>query len=236
MIPRAHVLAIGVLILIAAGVSVAFYGVLPETVPTHWDIHGNVDSYGSKWELLLLGPCLGLGLALFLGLMPLLGPLRRNVESFRTVYGRLCVLVVAMILAIHVIALLKGSGHSMPIGRAMAIILGIMIAVMGNWLGKLRRNFWIGIRTPWTLLSDVVWERTHRLGGRLFVVAGLLSALAGLLLPGWLCFWVMIGSICAASLITTIYSIICYRRYAEPHEITWNAAADQSREQAEPRP
>jgi uncharacterized membrane protein len=222
MIPRAHAIAIVVLILCACVVSAVFFPRLEEEVPVHWNVDGQPDRVGSKWQPLLLGPCAATGIVLMMMALVLLGPLRRNIQSFRVTYGRILVLVVATMLAIHLVVLLKAAGSMLDVGRTLAIVLGMMIAVLGNWLSKVRRNFWIGIRTPWTLMSDTVWEKTHRLGARLFVAAGTASVLAGLVGSGRTCLLVMIGSIVAAALSCVVYSIVIYQRVGEADEVTWD--------------
>ena len=171
MIPRIHLMISLALILGGAAFGGAMYSRLPDPSPTHWNIHGVADGFGPPWELAFGVPIVLAGLMVVLAVLPLLGPFRANFERFRVVYGRVCVTIAVAIIAMHVVFVLKGAGHAIHVGSALSIIVGSLLAVLGNWMGKLRRNMYVGIRTPWTIANDLVWERTHRVGGR--VMAGL---------------------------------------------------------------
>ncbi len=214
------------LILVSAAVSLAFSAFLPETVPLHWGISGEADRFGSRWELLLGMPGLVAGIAGALIAIPWLGPMRRNLELFRETYARVALTLVAGLIAVQFIILLKAAGQALSIGNALCIALGVMFAALGNWMGKLRRNFYMGIRTPWTIANDEVWERTHRLGGKLFAVHGLLCVIAGALTPPLTCFVVMIGGIAVAALWSAIYSLVIYRKLGQVDDLTPNGHAD----------
>jgi uncharacterized membrane protein len=98
------------------------------------------------------------------------------------------------------------------IGALLCAAIGLMVAAIGNMFGKLRRNLYVGIRTPWTIMNDEVWERTHRLGGRIWFVLGLVLAVAGFVLPGWLCFIVLMTGLIGSSLLVVVYSAVIYQK------------------------
>ncbi len=225
MIARSHLVGMFAIVLVACGFSVALYGRLPDPAPMHWNLHGVVDGWGPRWEAAVLMPAIGLGMIGLMAGLPLLGPFRRNFERFRTTYGRICVAIVTALLAFHLIALLKGIGRSIEIGATMSIVVGLLLAVIGNWLGKVRRNLHVGIRTPWTLANDAVWERTHRAGARFMVSVGLVSALAGIVAPDWLCFAVLMGGLGAFVVWAALYSLYWYRKLGERDELTSSADA-----------
>jgi len=114
-----------------------------------------------------------------------------------------------MVLVIGLAVLLAGAGYALPIPAIAMLAVGVLLMVLGNYMGKLRKNFFIGIRTPWTLASDAVWERTHRLAGWLFVLAGVV-VVAGVLLGAAI--WLPLAAIVAATLIPVVYSLWIYRR------------------------
>jgi uncharacterized membrane protein len=174
----------------------------------------------------VLLPACTLGVAALMVAFPLLGPLRRNFEQFRGTYGRICITIVAGLLGIHLVVLLKAAGHELRIGATLAIVIGLMLAVMGNWLSKVRRNFYIGIRTPWTLANETVWEKTHRLGAKLFVIQGLVSAASGLFAPDWVCFVVLIGGLGLIGLWAVLYSLLCYRRLGQKDDLSSEPVGD----------
>lgn len=174
MIHRIHLLL--ALALTAAGFALgaAVLPHLPAQVPTHWNLRGQPDAYGPAWEDAFLIPSIALVLMAFLILVPNLPRLRATFSSFARTYGRICVTLAAVLLAIHTIVLLSAAGRSVPVAQSLASLMSLLIAVLGNWMGKLRRNALVGIRTPWTLASDEVWAKTHRTGGKLMFITGLL--------------------------------------------------------------
>lgn len=123
-------------------------------------------------------------LALF-RLLPRLDPRRANYEKFGETYDLVVTAVMVVLLCMHVLALGVALGWPVPIGRLAPLIVGALLMVVGNVLPRARPTWFFGIRTPWTLSSDRVWERTHRVGGYMMIVAGATIALSGLLWPRW---------------------------------------------------
>ncbi|MBL9124331.1 MAG: SdpI family protein [Planctomycetaceae bacterium] len=157
----------------------------PAQVPVHWNLQGKVDRYGSPWELGLLFPIILTLITALLLTAPHLGTLREALIRSGTTYGRIALVLVLTLIGIHAVTALVGRRDPLDAIRGVWIILGLMWMAIGNWSGKIRRNALLGIRTPWTLRSDFVWERTQRLGGRLAVAHGLAILCAGVLLPVW---------------------------------------------------
>jgi len=211
-IPRKYIVAIFMLMLLPALAGVTAWPFMPDSVPVHWGMSGRPDRFGSPWELILtfviLNPVLG---ALML-VLPRLGPMKGNFERFGETYGRICVTLLAGMTVIAIALLMRGAGRNVPITSTLPITLGIMLALVGNWFGKIRRNFWVGIRTPWTLANERVWERTHRLGGKLVVLYGLALAAAGAFLPQIGVFFVTVGGAIGLVAWSFIYSYMLYRR------------------------
>lgn len=219
MISRSHFISIAVLLLAACGVSLWFQNKLPNPCPIHWNIDGEPDNFGSPLLAAWLMPGLTIPIfGLLIGL-PLLGPFRKNIEAFRVIYGRICVFIAAVFLALHVLFMLEANGTNVRMGPSIGIILGIMFMVLGNWMGKMRRNLYIGIRTPWTIANDVVWEKTHRLGGRLFVAAGIVTVAVCPFASDRVCFVVLIGSVLISTLWSLVYSLYCYRKYGQTDDL-----------------
>ncbi|TWT44804.1 Immunity protein SdpI [Phycisphaerae bacterium RAS1] len=212
MIPRIHVYAAFGLVLAALLVAAIFYPALPDPAPIHWNLSGQIDGYGPRWVAAFLGPMIGAGVVALMLALPLLGPMRSNFERFRETYGRICVLIAGMIAALSLVTLLAAAGYKFQLGANLCIVLGVMFALIGNWLSKIRRNFYVGIRTPWTLANDDVWERTHRVGGRLFVLHGLVCVVTGFFAGDLACFIVMFSGLGAVSLWSVVYSLVLYRR------------------------
>lgn len=199
----------GLFLLIALATALWLYPSLPARVPTHWGLDGRVNGYHSRFWAAAF-PALAIALLAVLGgVLPALSPRRFRMGAFVWVWHLAMLIVQGLVLAIGLAILLRSAGYAVNVPVVAMLGAGALFVVLGNYMGKLRRNFFIGIRTPWTLASDAVWERTHRLAGRLMMPAGLL-VVAGSLLgmpPGCLCI-VLVGS----ALVPCFYSLLIYRR------------------------
>lgn len=207
-ISRAHVLSLG-FVVAAFAMAVILYGQLPEWMPTHWNAQGVVDGYTPKpWGPFVL-PLLMAALYLVLVAVPLISPRGYRVERFQGVFEGIQVVLVAFLFLLNALVLLGGIGVAVPMARVVPAAAGLVLVVLGNYMGKFTKNFFCGIRTPWTLASDEVWLRTHRLGGRLFVLAGAIVLVSGLLGGGPV---PVIAAVTVAVVIPVLYSYFLYRR------------------------
>jgi uncharacterized membrane protein len=150
-------------------------------VPIHWGIDGQVDGYASKDVGLFFLPVVAAAIAALLAVIPRFEPRRANLERSGKAYGAIWITVVTLLGGIHVLAVAAALGADLEISRLALFGTGVLFVVIGNYLPKVRPNYMMGIRTPWTLASDLSWTRTHRVGGRLFVIEGLVLAVLGLL-------------------------------------------------------
>jgi uncharacterized membrane protein len=205
---RGEVLA---LVFVAAAVlmSALFYPRLPESMPSHWNFHGQVDRFVHKPFGPFVGPAVMAGLFLVFLALPVISPRGFRFDSFRPVWGILEVAILGLILFFHTLVLFSAMGRPIDMNRTVEAGMGLLLMVVGNFMGKIMRNFFVGIRTPWTIASEEVWLRTHRLGGKLFVLAGLVVFASALLGWGWIPGAAAIG---AAALISVVYSYMIYRR------------------------
>ena len=201
---------LGFLLVAAAFFAVTVqYASLPDPMPTHWNAAGQVNGWMPKFWGAYLLPLLMAGMWLLFLVLPKISPRGFEMEPFLRAWGVLKVTILALMAYIGVLVL-RAAQHGGEMSQTpIFVALGILFAVIGNLLGKVTRNFFVGIRTPWTLASEEVWLRTHRLAGRLFVAAGLLmaaSAFVGLPL------WSIIGLLVVSSLVPVVYSYVIYRR------------------------
>jgi len=150
-----------------------------------------------------------LALAFLTLLLPRISPRRFEITPFADVYGIVMLAIQGVMLVVGLSVLLKGAGHAVPMRAVAMLSVGVLLMVLGNYMGKLRKNFFIGIRTPWTLANDAVWERTHRLGGWVFMLAGVVTVVS--LMTG-APVWLMPAAIVVAALIPCVYSYLVYRR------------------------
>lgn len=176
-------------------------------IPTHWGIDGRPDGWTPKEPGLLLLPAVTLLLTLLLVVLPRFEPRRRNLARSSGAYRIVVVGIVVLMGGLHFVAVLAAAGTPIEMGRVVSFGVGILFALIGNVLGKVRSNFMFGIRTPWTLASDLAWNRTHRFLGRIWVAGGLVLALLALLgasgpvLAGWL-----LVSILLSTIVAVVYS------------------------------
>jgi len=197
------------LCLAALAVSVALYGQLPERIATHFDISGQPDGWSSRMSGALTLPLvMGITWVALWGL-PKISPTGWRVEPFHNVWNRVQVAILAFLLLLHVGIL----GHALGwwgarMDRLVIGGVGLLLITLGNYLGKTTRNFFLGIRTPWTLASDEVWRRTHRLGGWLLVIAGLV--LVGMAFTG-IRESVLAVTVGLAAVVPVVYSFFAYR-------------------------
>ena len=200
-------LALTPLVLVAV-----FYRRLPDEVPMHWAFDGEINRYGTKSEVWFMG-ALGPVFALLFQFLPRLDPKRRSYERFHKYYEAFAVVMEAFIAAIMGIALVESfRPGTLSVGRAVSILLGLLFVFIGNMMGKIKSNFFFGVRTPWTIADPDVWNRTHRLAGRLFCLAGLITILSALLLPETALFAVLIGSMLGGALLSLLMSCVWYRQ------------------------
>jgi uncharacterized membrane protein len=162
-------------------VAAAVWRQAPDTLPVHWGLNGEADRFGGKVEGLLLPPLLALGVYLLMLVLPRVDPGRANYANFRGAYTFIRYAVLLVFVGVYAATLLVGvGGWQIDIGRVALMTVGGMLLATGGTLGKLRPNWFVGIRTPWTLSSKRAWSRTHRLGGWLFVALGVVWMLSAL--------------------------------------------------------
>jgi len=185
------------------------YPHLPSMVPTHWNVHGEANGFSPKWSLFLIFPGLMAGIMVLFRLLPWLSPKHWGVESFRSTYLYIMAVLLCLMAYLAGVTLWVGMGRAMDVTRMVIGGVCLLFALIGLALGRVHRNFYIGVRTPWTLANDRVWDETHRLAMKTFVVAGLAGlALTVLGLSGWPTFVVLI----LGALVPAVFSLVIYKR------------------------
>jgi uncharacterized membrane protein len=200
------------LVAIATGAAAWLCTVLPERIPTHWNIRGEVDGYGGKWTLFALPVMMVATMVLFY-FLPALSPRSFEVDSFRSTSLYIMVLIVGLFgymqgVLLYVVHHTVAKEPSVDLGRFFLAGIFPFFSLLGNVLGKVRKNFYVGVRTPWTLASDRVWNDTHRVAAWLMVAGGVIGfAMIVLGMPIWAAFVVLILS----AFIPVIYSFVHYK-------------------------
>jgi len=202
-----------VLTLIAIGLiaGLLLWNQLPEQMASHWNVNDEVDGYMSKFWGVFLIPLTTLGLFGLFMIIPNIDPNKANIAGFRETFNLFIVFFVTFMFYIHALTIAWSLGYTnFKISSAMLPFLGLLFIFIGYLLRKAKRNFFIGIRTPWTLSSDSVWDKTHQLGGNLFMLTGAL-AFAGSFFGGLTAFWLFFVPLMVSVLFLVIYSYVLYR-------------------------
>ncbi|AGC42929.1 hypothetical protein MYSTI_01596 [Myxococcus stipitatus DSM 14675] len=207
-ISRANMLSLG-LVIVSFALAFVLYDRLPESIPTHWNAEGVVDGHVPKpWGPFVV-PLVMAAVYGILVAVPRISPRDFSVARFLGVFEGIQTVLVAFLFLLNALVLLVGMGVPVPMARVVPMFTGLLLVVLGNYMGKFTKNFFCGIRTPWTLASDEVWLRTHRLGGRLFVLAGVVVFVSGLLGGGSA---PLLTAVTLAAVTPVVYSYVLYRR------------------------
>lgn len=192
------------------GQSLANWNSVPDRIPVHWGLDGQVDRYGGRLEGLLVLPIVAVVIYFVTLLVPRIDPGRANYESFAHTFTTLRLAGLAVLGSFHAVALLSARGHRIDIETVYPLFLGALFIVIGNVLGKIRPNWFVGIRTPWTLSSKLSWSRTHRVGGWVFVVVGLMTMVSSSVRASWAPIVLMVG-VLSGVLALVVYSYVVWR-------------------------
>jgi len=207
---RTTLIVLILLTLLSLGLSFWAAPRLPEMVPSHWNAAGQINGYAPRTSALWLMPLMILGTGLLLLFLPRIDPLRKNIDAFRPAYHWIVVTLAAFLVYLHGLTLLAGLGITFNMTYSLIPAESVLLVVIGFVTERARPNWFIGIRTPWTLSSPTVWEKTHRLGGLVFKIAGVLT-LVGLALPELIGMYFSIVPLTIAVLIPTVYSYLLYQ-------------------------
>lgn len=205
-----------VLIVLMVAFAVAVYGRLPEQVPTHFELSGEPDDWMDRFPGAFLLPAIAAGIYLLLFALRRIDPRRAHYARFEDTYWVILNVLALMLAVMQGLSLGLALGWPIDMGRAITVTMGLLFVGLGNYLPRIRSNWWIGIRTPWTLESEAVWRETHRVGGWTFVAAGLVLVVAGVFLPAGPREWVSGIALAVGVAVPLVYSYLAYRRASAP--------------------
>ena len=152
--------------------SFVIYPYLPDQVPGHWNIHGQVDAYYPRSFGAFFPPLLAIAIYLLMLFTPVLDPRRDNYVRFKSAYTFLRWITIIFLVLIYAAAILAALGYQINIGIVVKALVAVLFIMIGNYMGQFRHNYFVGIKTPWTLANEEVWQRTHRIAGRIWVLGG----------------------------------------------------------------
>ncbi|MDB5694254.1 MAG: hypothetical protein JWO81_3317 [Alphaproteobacteria bacterium] len=205
--------AIMVLVLVAVALAVGSRLPADLRLPTHWGISGRPDHFSGKWPALLLPAGIAALVSLLFWFLPVLEPRARNLGRSEGLYLWSWAAVLMMCAAVELVVVSVPLHWGLRVEHIINAAVGLMFVIIGNQLGKSRSMFLVGIRTPWTLSSEEVWIKTHRLGGKLMVLGGLLMIAASFLpLPSGLLSGICVAVIGAVVGVPIVYSYLLWRR------------------------
>jgi uncharacterized membrane protein len=199
-----------ILVLISFVLSIYFYPRLPEGMASHWNSRGEVDDYISKFWGSFLIPFILIGLSILLIAVPKIDPLKENIKKFIKYYDGFIIFFLIFMLLIHLQILLWNLGFETNMNIILPIAIGFLFFYLGILVEKAKRNWFIGIRTPWTLSSDKVWDKTHKIGGKLFKIAAII-VLLGVFFSNYSVYFIIIPII-VISLYLVSYSYFEYKK------------------------
>lgn len=199
------------IILVTLAFTLAVYSRLPERMPMHWGLNGEVNRYGSRVEAAFLLPGVMVVVWLLLRFLPRIDPRRANYAKFSDTYDLLVNSLVVLFAVMHMALLGTALGWHISMQRLAPTLVGLQFLILGNALPRARPNWWFGIRTPWTLSNDRVWMRTHRVGGYLLAGAGVVLLIAAALPSIWT-FALGTAAVVLAAFGSLIYSYFAWKQ------------------------
>jgi immunity protein, SdpI family len=180
-------------------------------LPVHWDINGRANGYADAWFALGLMPVITVVLGPILAVAPRFDPRRENLARSAAAYRWIVGSALVLMGAVQLMIVLAALDYLVDPTRFLGVGIGVLFVVIGNFLGKTRSSWFLGIRTPWTLSSERSWTRTHRLGAYLFMGTGGLSAVASFLFPPAVFFWVLMVGLTGSVIVLFVYSYLVWR-------------------------
>jgi len=212
---KSELMALGVIVLSLA-ISALFYTQLPEKMASHWNAQGVVDGFLPKFWALALMPVISLVLLGLFMIIPRIDPLGKNIEKFRKQYETFVLLVIAFLAYINLVTLAWNLGFKFSLIQFLIPAFAVLFYYVGVLLKHAKRNWFVGIRTPWTLSSERVWKKTHVIGAQLFKAMGITSLL-GLVFPA-IALWLVLGFALAIVIWSFVYSYVEFQKERKPRK------------------
>ena len=206
---KSEIIIFGIIILSFA-IGIYYYPQMPEKLASHWNSQGKVDGYMSKFWGLFLMPIISVGMLLLFILIPRIDPLKSNILQFRKYYDGFVVLIMVFLFYLHLLTIFWNSGYKFNMITYLSPALAILFYYTGILIENAKRNWFIGIRTPWTMSSDKVWDKTHKIGGKWYKIAGVVTLLA--IFFETYAIYIIVVPLIMVSIYTVVYSYFEYQK------------------------
>jgi uncharacterized membrane protein len=184
---------------------------LPEQVPMHWNLKGEIDDWGSKYSLIGLVFLLPVLTYVLMLVVPKIDP-KKNMESMGGKYDQFKFILVAFMSVVVLLVMYISINQKLSNPNMIVILVGTLFVFMGNYFKVIKQNYFIGIKTPWTLESEEVWKLTHLLAGKMWVIGGILIVIFSLVVPENLNFYIFISITAVISIVPIAYSYVIYKK------------------------
>ncbi|WP_228307539.1 SdpI family protein [Priestia sp. J2] len=207
---KKHVFPLGITLLTLLAWLIALPH-LPATMPIHWGANGEADGFATKINAMILTVGIMVLIYFVIAFVPRIDPRKENYKYFSKTYNILLNAVLLLFFFVNMSTILQGLGYNVPVSYIAPIMAGLVFIIIGNYLQRVRSNYFMGIRTPWTLSNENVWKKTHRLSGKIFFIGGLLILISAFLPDGYKSV-IMWGSIVLCVAIPYLYSYLAYKK------------------------
>ncbi|AUO12956.1 SdpI family protein [Priestia megaterium] len=184
---------------------------LPATMPIHWGANGEADGFATKINAMILTVGIMVLIYFIIAFVPRIDPRKENYKYFSKTYNIVLNAVLLLFFFVNMSTILQGLGYNVPMSYIAPIMAGLVFIIIGNYLQRVRSNYFMGIRTPWTLSNETVWKKTHRLSGKIFFIGGLLILISAFLPDGYKSV-IMWGSIVLCVAVPYLYSYLAYKK------------------------
>ncbi|MED4062881.1 SdpI family protein [Priestia megaterium] len=207
---KKHVFPLGITLLTLVAWLIALPH-LPATMPIHWGANGEADGFATKINAMILTVGIMVLIYFIIAFVPRIDPRKENYKYFSKTYNILLNAVLLLFFFVNMSTILQGLGYNVPMSYIAPIMAGLVFIIIGNYLQRVRSNYFMGIRTPWTLSNETVWKKTHRLSGKIFFIGGLLILISAFLPDGYKSV-IMWGSIVLCVAVPYLYSYLAYKK------------------------
>ena len=207
-------LVILAIIVVSFAIGISLYPQLPDTIPSHWDASGNVNGYMTKFWGVFLMPIMSIILYGIFLLIPIIDPRKENIQKFRTYFDNFILVIMLFFFYVYILTLLWALNYRFNMIIALIPAMSLLFYYAGILIQKAKRNWFIGIRTPWTLESETVWDKTHEVTAKLFKASAIIG-LIGLFFQNLaICFVVI--PVMVSAIFGVVYSYILYKKEKTP--------------------